>query len=99
LINNLVRVSDVHHQKIEQVRGEGKTSNDYKQTQRVENSGCTRAQGGDNIATIGGDSSAAVSYSLAGASATNNSYSTYDAADSSASYGSASAHRQSYADY
>ena len=42
LTNNLIRVNDIHHQKIEQVRGEGKTLSDYKQTQRVEPASCQR---------------------------------------------------------
>ena len=51
LINNIVRVNDTHRQKIEEVRGEGRTSTDYKQTHRVEAGGCKRADdGGSSIA-------------------------------------------------
>jgi ribosomal protein S17 len=57
LINNIVRVNDIHRQKIEEVRGEGRTSKDYKQTHRVEAGGCKRADDGGSSAAYAAASS------------------------------------------
>ena len=59
LINNIVRVADVHHQKLETVKGESKNFSDYKQTQRVEAAECVRGQdtGANAIQVQGGSAS------------------------------------------
>ena len=45
LTNNIIRVNDIHHQRVEQVAGGSRNFNDYKQTQRIESGGCTRGDG------------------------------------------------------
>jgi len=44
LLNKVVRVADIHRQKIENVKGETRNFKDFKQTQKVENGGCRRAE-------------------------------------------------------
>jgi len=46
LLNKVVRVADIHRQRIENVKGETRNFKDFKQTQKVENGGCRRADGG-----------------------------------------------------
>jgi len=43
LTNKIVRVADTHRQRIENVKGETRNFKDFKQTQKVENQGCRRA--------------------------------------------------------
>jgi hypothetical protein len=43
LVNKIVRVGDTHRQRIENVKGETRNFRDFKQTQRLENLGCRRA--------------------------------------------------------
>lgn len=43
LTNKIVKVADIHRQKIENVPGETRNFKDFKQTQKVENLGCRRA--------------------------------------------------------
>ena len=42
LTNKIVRVADIHHQKIENLPGERRQFRDFKETQRVEHAGCQR---------------------------------------------------------
>ena len=49
LTNKIVKVADIHRQKIENVPGETRNFKDFKQTQKVENLGCRRA---DAIAVV-----------------------------------------------
>jgi hypothetical protein len=42
LTNNLVRVADIHRQKIENIKGETRNFKDFKATQKVEAAGCSR---------------------------------------------------------
>ena len=42
LVNNIVRVADIHRQRIENVAGQRRNFKDFKQTQKVENLGCRR---------------------------------------------------------
>ena len=44
--NNLVKVNDIHRQRIENVPGQTRVFNDYKQTQQVEPARCMRAAEG-----------------------------------------------------
>jgi len=46
LLNKVVRVADIHRQRVENVKGETRNFKDFKQTQKVENGGCRRADGG-----------------------------------------------------
>ena len=43
LTNNVVRVADIHRQKIENVKGETRNFKDFKATQKVEHAGCQKA--------------------------------------------------------
>jgi hypothetical protein len=43
LTNKVIKVADIHRQKIENVAGETRNFKDFKQTQKVENLGCRRA--------------------------------------------------------
>ena len=45
LVNNVVRVADIHRQRIENVAGQRRNFKDFKQTQKVENLGCRREGG------------------------------------------------------
>lgn len=54
LTNNIVRVLDAHHQRFQQVKGESKNINDYKQTHRVEGAECREVKGGAANSTHGG---------------------------------------------
>jgi hypothetical protein len=42
LTNNVVRVADIHRQKIENLKGETRNFKDFKATQKVEAAGCSR---------------------------------------------------------
>ena len=41
--NHITKVNDIHHYRVENVKGETRTFNDYKQTQTVEPATCNRA--------------------------------------------------------
>ena len=44
--NNVVKVNDIHRQRVENVKGETRVINNYKQTQTVEPARCLRAADG-----------------------------------------------------
>ena len=48
LTNNVIRVNDIHHQRIENVEGEKRVFNDYKQTETVEPAQCVVADSSCN---------------------------------------------------
>jgi len=52
LLNKVVRVADIHRQRVENVKGETRNFKDFKQTQKVENGGCRRADGGFAVQAV-----------------------------------------------
>lgn len=46
LTNNIVKVQDIHRQKVENVKGQVRNFKDYKTNNKVENGGCKREDGG-----------------------------------------------------